>query len=73
MLNFFIGKDPSKWTSDVKNYKEVVYENLYEGINFQVLGYDNSIKYNFYVSPMTDANNIQLVYEGLDKITLENG
>ena len=71
--NYFIGNDPSKWAGNVKNYKEVVYENLYNGINFQVLGFDNSIKYNFYVAPMADANAIQLAYEGVDKITLTNG
>ncbi len=43
--NYFIGNDPSKWASGVKNYTEVIYEELYPWINLQVLGLDNSLKY----------------------------
>jgi len=71
--NFYIGNNPSKWASNVKNYTEVYYENLYQNIDFQVMGFDNSIKYNFYVAPMADASSIQLLYEGLDNIALEQG
>src|ERR1700740_3648639 len=30
--NYFIGSDKTKWAGNVKNYKEVVYENLWKGI-----------------------------------------
>lgn len=71
--NFFIGKDQKKWASEVKNYKEINYSNLYSGIGLQVLGMENSIKYNFLLAPNTDANQIQLQYEGLDKLSLKQG
>ena len=71
--NYFIGKDKTKWASNAHNYREVNYKNLYRGINLQVLGLQNSIKYNFIVSPYANANDILLSYEGLDKITLDNG
>ncbi|MGQ0828728.1 MAG: DUF7948 domain-containing protein [Bacteroidota bacterium] len=71
--NFFIGNDKSKWAGDAKNYKEVNYKNLYNGIDLQVLGYPNSLKYNFFVAKGANAANVQLFYEGLDNITLENG
>lgn len=71
--NFFIGKDKSKWVGDVKNYKEVNYENIYKGIDLQILGYQNSIKYNFIVAPEADAEEIKLFYEGLDNIGLYQG
>ncbi len=71
--NFFIGNDKSKWAGNVKNYKEVNYENLYKGINLQVLGFQNSIKYNFIIAPQENTNNLKLFYEGLDKITLVKG
>lgn len=71
--NFFIGNDRSKWTGNVKNYREVNYQNLYAGIDLQVLGMQNSLKYNFIVAPGGNPEQIQIFYEGLDKISLEKG
>lgn len=72
-VNYFIGKDKNKWAGNVKNYREVNYKNLYEGIDLQVLGLDNSIKYNLIVSPNASPNNIAFYYDGVSKIKLENG
>ncbi len=71
--NFFIGNDKSKWASNVKNYKELVYKNMYPGIDLQLLGMQNSMKYNFIVAPLANAKEIKLMYEGVDKLYLENG
>lgn len=71
--NFYIGKDKSKWASHVNSYKEVNYKNIYKGINLQVLGMDNSMKYNFIVAPNASPGDIRLFYEGLDEISLSKG
>lgn len=72
-VNYFIGKDKKKWAGDVKNYREVNYQNLYNGINLQVLGLQNSIKYNLIVAPHASADQISFYYEGLERLTLEKG
>lgn len=69
--NFFIGNDETKWASNVKNYKEIIYKGIYDGIDAQILGQENSLKYNFFVAAHADPNNIQLFYEGVDKISIE--
>jgi len=71
--NYFIGNDKSKWVGNAKNYKEVNYKNLYKGISLQILGMQNSMKYNFIVAPQGNTDDIKLFYEGLDAIDLENG
>lgn len=71
--NYFLGKEKSKWAGNVKNYKEVNYKNLYKGIDLQILGTENSMKYNFIVAPQGNTDEIKLFYEGLDAIALENG
>ncbi|OFY86544.1 MAG: hypothetical protein A3F72_08675 [Bacteroidetes bacterium RIFCSPLOWO2_12_FULL_35_15] len=71
--NYFIGKDKSKWVGNAKNYKEVNYKNIYEKIDLQVLGFQNSVKYNFIVAPQGNTNDIQLFYEGLTTLSLEKG
>jgi gliding motility-associated-like protein len=71
--NYFIGKDPSHWAGNVKNYGEVVYENIWPGIRLQLIGQDNSMKSNFYVVAGADAGAVQLQYEGVKKIRLNEG
>ena len=69
--NYFIGNDKSKWVSNVKNYGEVNYKNIYKNIHLQVLGLQNSIKYNFYVAPQADVTEIELLYEGVSTIRID--
>lgn len=71
--NYFIGKDKNKWVGDAKSFREVNYKNLYAGIDLQVLGLQNSLKYNLIVAPLANPKEIALYYEGLDKIKLERG
>ncbi len=71
--NFYIGQDKNKWVGNVKNYKEVNYQNIYDGIDLQMLGMQNSLKYNFIVAPQANTNDIQLYYEGLSAITIQKG
>lgn len=71
--NYFIGKDETKWVGGVKNYRDLLYKNLYAHIDLEVLGLQNSLKYNFIVAPMGNTADIQLSYEGLKEIYLEKG
>ncbi|MCW3084963.1 MAG: repeat-containing protein [Bacteroidetes bacterium] len=71
--NYFIGKDKSKWAGNVQNFREINYEQLYPGVDLQVLGQENNVKYNFIVAPGGNTENIELFYEGLDKINLVKG
>ena len=71
--NYFIGNNKSHWASNVKNYQKLLYTDLWHGINLEMLGQDNSVKYNFYVKAGGDPSNIQLHYEKIEKISLEKG
>ncbi|HEY0030355.1 MAG TPA: PKD domain-containing protein [Bacteroidia bacterium] len=71
--NFYIGKDKKRWAGSAQNFREVNYKELYDGIGLQLLGLQNSIKYNLIVSPQANTNQIAFLYEGLEKLTLEKG
>jgi len=68
--NYFIGKDPGKWAGNVKNYQRLLYNDLWQNINLEILGQDNSVKYNFYVKPGADPSNVKLHYDKIEKIAL---
>lgn len=71
--NYYIGNDPSKWASHVSNYGRINYHNLYRGIDMTISGGGDSLKYDFLVAAGADPNQIQLRFEGVDKLYLKDG
>ena len=63
--NFFIGNDSEKWRTDVPNFKTIVYENLYDGIDLVYRAVPDGLKYDFMVHPGADASDIRIRYEGV--------
>ncbi|MCX7728676.1 MAG: PKD domain-containing protein, partial [Bacteroidia bacterium] len=70
--NFFIGNQPSKWASNVKNYQHIVLQNIYEGIDYEAISSISGIKYNFIVHKQASPNKIQIEYKGVNKMYLKN-
>jgi len=62
--NFFKGKDPSTWASDVHGYTNVILKNFYNGIDFTMKTKGDEVKYEFHVSPSISPSIIQLNYSG---------
>lgn len=71
--NFFIGKDSSTWRSDVPNYKEIIYRDLYDDIDLVYRVTQDGLKYDYVVSPGADPNVIEMSYEGIDALTWAGG
>jgi hypothetical protein len=69
--NFFYGNNSSKWCTDVPNYAEVYYENIYDGIDLRYFSNDNGLKYDFIVNPGANVNQIRVKYEGADTLKID--
>ena len=67
-FNYFLGNQKHKWASNVSLYKEVVYSNIYEGIDLKVYSKYGQIKYEWYIHPHANVAQIKLALEGLDGI-----
>lgn len=70
--NYFTGKHQDKWISNVNAYSRIVMEEIYEGINLELIANENKIKLNFHLKPGADFNKIKLQYIGADKLLLDN-
>ena len=70
--NYFIGNDPSKWRPDVPNYRAVVYKDIYPGIDLKYYGNGKQMEYDFIVSPGADPSQIQVRYEGVKGISVND-
>ena len=59
-VNYFIGKDPAKWRTDVATYAKVRYEQVYPGIDLVYYGNQRQLEYDFVVAPGADPARIRL-------------
>ncbi len=71
-FNYFVGGEGRNSASNIPSFAEVVYENIYDGIDLHVKGSDDGVlKYEFHVAPGADYNQIQIRYDGIDALTID--
>jgi hypothetical protein len=62
--NYFIGRDPSAWHTNIPTYGEVTYRQLYPGIDATLHGIGGHLEYDFIVHPGADPHTIGLHFSG---------
>ncbi len=71
--NYFVGSDPSLWSSKVAAYEGVLYADYYKGIDLKVYSQGSNIKYDFNLVAGADPTQIKFKYAGADEIKMEKG
>ncbi|MCP4215551.1 MAG: hypothetical protein GY765_12935 [bacterium] len=62
-VNYFKGKDASKWQCNVPTSKAVLYKNLYANIDLKVYGLEKEIEYDWIVKPAGNPKAIRFSYD----------
>ncbi len=70
-FNYMIGNDASKWASDVRRYRKVSLENIYDGVDYEIFQTNEGLKYDFIVHSRGDPGQIRMGYEGVDTMYIE--
>src|SRR5208337_2632455 len=69
--NYFIGSDPSQWHTNIANYGQVEYQNLYPGVDLVFYGNQRQLEYDYIVAPGTDPGVIKLAFDGADSMSID--
>jgi hypothetical protein len=69
--NYFVGKDRSKWRTNVPTYAKVRYENIYPGIDLVYYGNQRQLEYDFVLAPGADPKKIVLGFKGAKKLQID--
>jgi hypothetical protein len=69
--NIFKGSSQKDWKTNLTNYNDLIYQNIYDGINVKYFNQSGCLKYDFEVMPHADPNKIKFKYEGLSGITTD--
>ncbi len=67
-VNYFIGKDPSKWKSSINTYEIVSLGEVYEGIELKLKAYGRNAEKLFYIGPYGEPSKIALAIEGAESL-----
>jgi hypothetical protein len=70
-VNYFIGRDPKTWQTNVQTYAKVRYQNVYPGIDLLYYGNNRQVEYDFIVAPGSDPNKIQFSVTGADSLNVD--
>ena len=70
--NYFLGSNSKNWVSAVKHYERISASNIYPGIQLELIGQTQGVKYTFTVNPKADPRQIIMEYEGLRRIKLNS-
>lgn len=69
-VNYLLGGDPAKWRTNLPTYGEVVYQDLWPGIDMVFRGAKGQLKYEFLVAPGARVSDIRLAYRGAGGLSL---
>lgn len=58
--NYFIGKDPRNWHTNIANYARVQYEDVYPGVDLVYYGNQGRLEYDFVLQPGSNPHQIRL-------------
>ena len=58
--NYFIGRDPAQWHTNVPTYAKIKYKGIYPGVDLVYYGNNGQLEYDFMVSPQNDPSSIAI-------------
>jgi len=70
--NYFVGRDPRNWRTNITNYARVRYEAVYPGIDLVYYGNQGRLEYDFVVQPGSDPHSIRLNFGSNSALHLDN-
>src|SRR4051794_14829247 len=70
--NYYVGNDPAKWRSDVRQFARVRYHDIYPGIDLVFYGRDHELEYDLIVAPGADPSCVHIQIEGAEHLAIND-
>ncbi len=71
MTNYLIGNDPAKWHTDVPSFGRITYNSVFPGVDLVFYGTNDLPEYDFVVAPGADPNAIDVEFDGVSAIHVD--
>ena len=73
VFSYFLGQDPEKWTRGAPSYGELLYRDLWPGIDLACQAGVGRLKFTYVVHPGADPGRIRLKVRGAERVHLDDG
>jgi hypothetical protein len=70
-INYIIGNDPARWHTNLPTYGELVYRDLWPGIDLLFGSENGQLQYEFLLRPGARVRDIQLAYRGAKNLSVD--
>ena len=70
-VNYLLGSDPARWHTGLPTYGQVVYRDLWPGVDMVFGGAAGRLKYEFLLRPGAKVQRIRLAYRGADGLSVD--
>jgi hypothetical protein len=70
-VSYIIGNDPARWHTDLPTYRELVYRDLWPGIDLLFRSDNGQLQYEFLLRPGARVRDIQLAYRGANRLSID--
>jgi Beta-propeller repeat len=69
--NYFRGKDPKQWQTNIPNYAKVQYQSVYPGIDLVYYGNQRQLEYDWVVAAGADLQQIRMKITGVNRLSVD--
>jgi hypothetical protein len=70
VFNYFIGNDPSAWTTRAPAYEMLNLGEIWEGVDLKLRAGNHNVEKLFYVKPKRDPRSIQIAIDGAGRLEI---
>jgi len=70
--NYFLGKDPKQWHTNVPNYAGAAYHGVYPGVDAIFHGSSKDLEFDFEVAPGADTGAIAIDVQGARRLRVDS-
>ena len=68
-VNYLVGKDRSKWHTDVPTFAKVRYRGIYHGVDAVFYGRQGELEYDVMLAPGADLQKVRFTFEGAKQVS----
>lgn len=72
IYNYFQSSDPKEWRTNVQGYREVMYHNIWPGIDLRIFGNGRDLEQEFIIQPGGYLNRVEISYRGIENLGLSS-
>src|SRR5215212_1091428 len=70
-VNYLVGNNRDRWRTGMPTFRQVHYDNVWQGVDMVWYGTQSELEYDFVVNPGSDVSQVRLSFEGAGEMQID--